>query len=847
MLSTATIQAGRGEEDRGMGARQAHGPRNWDLLALTAILFLANAWMFQRTFLPIHDSLASFQVFHFIYSDWLFHGEFAEWLPYCSFGMQSDYWALVSISPAEYLMMGIGRLLGCLDCMLLFKVSVFLEELAFVFGIYVLARQLFQRRSTIWFVCLGAIFSQDWQTQIWWNLRIFYLVPLALALLLLFIKRRRWSYLWLAGVVFVASLIGNLAYFAPLYVFVSCVFLVSLAWRERPAWRDFLHFTRWDAACLILFLSFAFVYLRVAWHVLDQLAYTLNTGRMETTGATTLYSFLAYGNHPTLGELVQQVLTGWPVRGSWTYWPDLTFYIGLLPLALLPWAAAGWREPRCFAFLALALLLVWLSGGGAFAMLAYLFPTLWWFRHLGALYPLIKIIILLCAGFGFERFLGAARRWHLWLAIFLCVFGADLLANYHYLPLPNGAFPGGEATRPAWAALFGLRVGLYIAGCTWILYHEWRQQDRHVGEPEQKHRIGSIGFLRAVMLGCYVADLILFQMEVYIVSPKPEYAPGQLESLAAAPFSYQSERTLEPRRERGQAGLQLMDWVLHHQAHVYQTAEGYLQWDSCGSRYYTPHMVDGVYALIKVVPDRPHFFYDLDGLDGYEAQLNDKPNVIFGCQAPKIRLVPRAVYAADEAGVLETSRTVDPAQFVALQGTPTQELDANPPGRLAEALGNIRVTDFSANAISLNVTVNAPSAWLVYADAYHPEWRATVNGQGVHVLPAYHAFKAIRLEHGQNAVRFQFRSGLTANRLLGICGAAFWVALLLTIGFALVRGQESLPAGRPEEYRPDQSNEQSMPEPGQPGNSAAGSGQADSARENTVDQVQSTEMESKVE
>jgi hypothetical protein len=96
--------------------------------------------------------------------------------------------------------------------------------------------------------------------------------------------------------------------------------------------------------------------------------------------------------------------------------------------------------------------------------------------------------------------------------------------------------------------------------------------------------------------------------------------------------------------------------------------------------------------------------------------------------------------------------------------------------RGGDAAGRAQVTGFSLGELRAEVHVDAPEgAWLVYADAYHPGWRAEVNGRPVSVHEADLAFKAVAVPPGASAVRLWFDHG--ANTLLGH-GLALFGALL---------------------------------------------------------------------
>jgi len=126
-----------------------------------------------------------------------------------------------------------------------------------------------------------------------------------------------------------------------------------------------------------------------------------------------------------------------------------------------------------------------------------------------------------------------------------------------------------------------------------------------------------------------------------------------------------------------------------------------------------------------------------------------------GCEYPKLRLVPRAVLWEDEKlaalGVKNIFGPADPVLIRKSQG-------AVSPGKAPSALdprSSIEVKKFNSNEISLQAEVREiPGAWLVYAQAYYPSWRAQVDGRDVPIEEAYLAFQSVYLSSGRHQVRF---------------------------------------------------------------------------------------------
>jgi hypothetical protein len=105
--------------------------------------------------------------------------------------------------------------------------------------------------------------------------------------------------------------------------------------------------------------------------------------------------------------------------------------------------------------------------------------------------------------------------------------------------------------------------------------------------------------------------------------------------------------------------------------------------------------------------------------------------------------------------------------------------------------GSVEMTRFTLSELVAKVDVAAPQgAWLVYADAYHPSWHASVNGEETQIHPANLAFKALRLPPGTSEVRLWFDHPV--SRILGIAiavgGVAWSFSMLVWMGVMLLRG-----------------------------------------------------------
>lgn len=123
-----------------------------------------------------------------------------------------------------------------------------------------------------------------------------------------------------------------------------------------------------------------------------------------------------------------------------------------------------------------------------------------------------------------------------------------------------------------------------------------------------------------------------------------------------------------------------------------------------------------------------------------------------GCAAPKLRVTRNVRSVPTEQAALKALETV--ARLDEPVILTTDESVSNVAG---EVNAVVRVSRTAADRLDVNVHVpgNLP-AWLVYADSWDANWSATVNGKAQKVVPAYAAFKAVRVPAGRSRVRFAY-------------------------------------------------------------------------------------------
>ncbi|MCA9966004.1 MAG: YfhO family protein [Anaerolineales bacterium] len=149
------------------------------------------------------------------------------------------------------------------------------------------------------------------------------------------------------------------------------------------------------------------------------------------------------------------------------------------------------------------------------------------------------------------------------------------------------------------------------------------------------------------------------------------------------------------------------------------------------------------------------------------------PNVIVYLNT---RALPRAlvlhnaitVGSDEEAFDLIHRDDFDPAQTVVVKnGQPLSQTPTPAP---------IEILQYDLNQSRFRVTTDQP-AYFLLSDIYHPDWRASVDGQETEIFAADYALRAVYLEPGSHEIRFWFSP---VSWQIGLAlTAVSWLILLL--------------------------------------------------------------------
>lgn len=769
----------------------ARGIFRLTLLILVAVVVLINLPFITRHFIPGHDGKVALAVFDYMYGNWLFAGELPHWMVYGFHGLNAAAFQVAFLSAASYLSFFWGKVLGVTDSLTLFSVTLCVEQLLFLLGFYLLSRRLFRERLTVFCICFTAVSLIAWQDQPFWNLRLFCLLPLAFYLILRLRHDGAGYCGWLAGIVFILGSEGA-SYFYIFWAFLLTVFSLAVFGGGFGSLKAMFQIRVANVVAAILFVCLALVFLGVLSHVFDNFKFG-SPGR-SASGKVALSTFLTYGGS-NLSDMLSALLMPSANMNDTSGRSGMTDYVGLICFLCFPLALIYRRNSRLiYPFLITLAVVAALSLGGIFATLIFFLPGMNMFRHVGFLPPVIKVLVLIVAGFGFDALINLLREQKFiprptWGKLLL--IGVALL---FYVDLNIGGQNWArvcQAIQMRKENLFDVleeatiytftRTGLMLA----FVLSAWQLCRSSISPVTEKRR----DFVFTLLVVCVIGDGVLFQSELYShLHRRPEpfafpaaklswpiprdaiiptnapanrsvwiSAPGTKLHCDIAPYERITTNTL----------LKYQAWTNAPGGKDEISLSCVFQWDSPAPKFRADWLAENVVAMEKILQKvSPRDLAVVSGSDGLKFRLlGDSSAIHVKSDTEALKLL------GSRAGWDRQVILTDPEGANTTNVAPTANSDSS-----------LNLGKFSANSFFLSLSNGmAQPAWLIYADAYSPDWHATVNQKPVPILQAYGAFKAIQVPPGSSQVRFYYSGGIHCfcmDVFAVMSGSAVAVALL---------------------------------------------------------------------
>ncbi|PIQ86638.1 MAG: hypothetical protein COV74_04010 [Candidatus Omnitrophica bacterium CG11_big_fil_rev_8_21_14_0_20_45_26] len=734
-----------------------------------AVILLINIPFWDSNFWFQHDTVFEHQLFHAFYNDFLYHGELVRWMPYGSFGMPAEKWQLMGVTYAGYLAGVIGAIFHFENTLLLFKWSVMFEQLMLLFGTYLLAKEWFREKETILFACMAMVAATFWPLQVLSDLRVYHLLPLEMYFITRFFRERRPHHLWLAGLVFVMWQLGSSLYTGGLKLLIMLFFFVGMAVVYGLPCRGLPEKSKANLFSFLAMIISAGALLYLAAHLLDYTE-SVRPGRDPITQVVTLNNFLTAGRSIGFGKFLglffASVLST-PTSG------DFTLYMGwmTLPFMIYGFTHLKAKESKVVLFVAVYLCLFSLGDITPVTRLTYfLFPPIRIFRYIGLTGGILRVLFILIAAFGVDRFLSDFKKENTSVSTKqsvkrLFLYGLFVLAAGIGCWMLNG---NDRYFQVQWPLFTLVGMILFIVAVTVIFIFK-----------RFSHRACFYVVMAALMI-----DLLTFQ--ALAVSSWPARWPDLAPSVGrASNYQYQPFRQVSldsnPRAYSGYYQIADTGAALAIQAF------NFLQFDPCLPRAFENYLWDEN-VLDLLLNGWPSFFSAASAT----AFLSEPRAVIFGftmgCTAeqPKMKLVSDVYYAANnqEANELLKKRS-DIFRKIILTGVPPALQNRFTPSKTAEVdTSGVHVTSFTYSRLTAKIQhVRQGGAWLYYADGYHPGWEAYIDGNKAAIFEANRGFKAIFLEPGDHTVYLIYRDDgrNIASHLIAILAFLFAAGMLIWI------------------------------------------------------------------
>jgi hypothetical protein len=761
-----------------------------------------------------HDGFQYFTLQYFYLNNAIQAHEVAQWIPYMTQGTIGSLWYGIQGSMLQAVLLQLPGLASGADLLSVYHLAIFVDEMILLTGTWLLARRFFDV-PTVFFVSISVVGSCVWLDQPYWNFRLYYAIPLVIELGHRFLDTGRWRWVFLMANLLALQTIGNLPYLIPLTSFVVFAYFAFYTAANRALMRQRFRSLEWGAGALAAVvggaLCFAAAYACVTLGTEDLVGY--NWGR-NPDRTTNLRFFMSFGDFIDLRKWNDVALRISPAM-------DNTLYAGMLLFPLLLSGLAIVDRRRIHLVLAAGLLLLFTLSTPISRIVYYAWPGMWYFRHIGLVSSLVKVLLCFVAGLGFESVFASESGRRRSTARTVAVLGAVVLAIAAWWMV---------STSLSAAAVDRYASGISVAEVVRPLY--MFNPDELAGRLRSAAKWAVAGAVIAgvvplvltyrrfatsrvrqaalwLVLGFVAIDLYEFKF-AYLFDRSDAIGAEQLHVVQPSPTPFSSRRLLDLHQARTEGHSRLVATIAFNRL-LRRWFEGK---GPNGAQYWTNNafwFVDEVSSTLQadswLAPlDRfAHMFRVGKGVD-FPVEHATAARLA-GLREDKIRFFAHAYVAGSEtelASVLTDSMYKGDLLFVSPPASARQSTEAVP-WRSQESLSAddsrrlpYHVERFDANnlVVSVSNTETAP-VWMFYSDVWHPWWHATVNGTPVPVYQANVAYKAVQIEPGENIVHFRFNSKfLSVLTALGAANAGLWLIAVSAMMVGLLRTPVEPPDAR---------------------------------------------------
>jgi hypothetical protein len=642
------------------------------------------------------------------------------WLPDSAYGMPSDWRQLASFSPASWLFILISVIFRNADLLFLYKLSLIFEQTLFGASCAWLASLFFRRIPVQIFFVIAAMMTCSLWHQPFFNIRQLMPLPWIIGLMLLAFRRKSRLLLFASAWSIFAAAYGLpyycMAYLALLWLAAISINLVS-HWKSELTWLIAWP-NRRQLICEFLLVALLFVFAgAMGGHLLlvENGQTSISPGRDPRTGLVSPSVYLSYGGVTDLTTQIWSEAVAWP---DFAHNREAYIYCGVPVMFAAAIGVFLTRSRSSRLIKGLLFFTVAFSIAGFLPLLLYYLPLMNNFRHIGYTSVVARFFLCLAAGFGMQSLLDSVLRKNLISSPSIARIPFFIAISFvFFLSIPeiwsaNAAFAGKVEISNAYGfVIYSLIVGLLSGAGIWAA--------AQLSNNKMASRAMGWTMLAALIISAGELTKQIYERDSYILS---EQLADHVRNAINAPLRY------VPFQSPIDAEVKEFVRGLSARGEVYDITASMLNYDAPFSEERSDLLPTRTPPLLQLFRTQPDSFRSLT--------MQEQPKV----------------YLANHSES-DITKQIKPAQGDApREGPLILKRNEN---------SDITVKEFSFNHVTFDIpaqgNVTMPR-FLVYQDAWHPEWMAMAGGKSLKVWPVNIAFKAVEVPSGISQITFYFGS-----------------------------------------------------------------------------------------
>ncbi len=757
----------------------------------------------------IHDTFFCFYSSYYFLNNVVISGEIPLWIPYLTHGVPSSFLFAVQGATGIFVksLLLTGGVLKNSNFLDIFNYGIFFDKLVLLVGTWLLSSCFYRENLTKFFVSSTMMATSIWVSQIFYNFHFYYAIPLLLYFFHSFIDSGKWRYVFLFVNLYVVQFLDKVAYFhsiLSLILFLYVFYYICFYWKYCCSQFKKIKWSVSFLMCLVGSLgSFLVLFLLVQKGNDPFLAKDFVSRQTDGTVSMDVFLNYAVNTKVYLAKWIEVFLGFSPDR-------DYTLYMGVLTLMMIVFSFRRKMSRQALVIIGVIVTIYFVSTGSILAQIFYYtWPFMKYFRHLPLLTPIMRIFLIFLAGFGFERvlyflkkdesylsklYLGTISIIFLVLGIFLYLksqniyFLKDILNAMAYSESGKNLTVLGHLNQEfAFNAMIFILCAVFLGVFGIVKNKFWK------------------AIILAIILMIHVYDVYSYSYSDFLQrTHKIDQSQYDLNTFQSMPFRSHRSKVLWEGSDR----VGILSEELMSRGQNYWVVDAYLFVDQVGTLMKTEYWLKPWGQYLKA-----YWNQSVDNLE--ENPLGFQLRMIFpsdhigarkfsGLDENKIQVFSKAYVLKDAqqtADVIANDKYQGDMLFV--MGEKQSCLKEcnwekwNDQYSLATS-DRIRteyeVLDFSANHLKVKVDISENNAWMFYSDVWHPDWNVFVNGQKRNLYKANLAYKAVRLEKGENIVHFVYHPKMLSFLIKMISfNSLFWVffVLVMSVRILVVRSKET--------------------------------------------------------